>query len=264
MRRRIPLPTRAFATAGHEVVAYARQALLMRHDTDAPVLPAEVRDGEDVVVLLHGLFATAGVLRPLRAAIGRMVRRAMPIHTAAVSYPSTSGIAPAVEQLAEALGALPAGARLHLCGHSLGGIVCRLYALESGDRRVIQTISLASPFAGVPGVRFLGFAGGRDLAPSSAVLRRVRLGERAHADESGEESGEAGGASAELPHLSIIAGADGLMRAPRAHALPGGDVRVMEGRGHSALLFDEEVAGILVRRVLERAAQRSERTASTA
>lgn len=233
---RVRLRTQALATAGQEMAAYARQALLIRHDADAPVLPRDVRDDDDVVVLLHGLFATAGVLRPLRSAIGRTSRVALrrPIHTAAVSYPSVSGIEPAVERLAEALSALPGGARLHLCGHSLGGLVCRYYALTSGDRRVAQTISLATPFGGVPGASLLGFAAwARDLAPASPVLRRVLL------------DGDAG-----VPHLSIVAGADGLVRSPIAHALPGGEVKLMEGRGHSALLFDDEVAGIIVRRVI--------------
>ena len=227
----VRIQTQALAIAGREVAAYAKQALLLRHDADAPVIPREARDGDDVVVLLHGLFATAGVLRPLRAAIGRVGRRAR-IHTGAVSYPSTSGVGVAAERLAEALCELPAGARLHLCGHSLGGLVCRLYALESGDRRVVQTMSLATPFGGVPGARLLGFACARDLEPQSAVLRRVLLGE------------------CRVPHLSIIAGADGLVRSPIAHALPGGDVKVMEGLGHSALLFDHEVAGIIAQRVL--------------
>ncbi|EYF00317.1 esterase/lipase family protein [Chondromyces apiculatus] len=237
MRRR--LSTQALATAGQEVAAFARHALLMRHDAARAVLPEGVCDGDDVVVLLHGMFATAGVVRPLRAAIGRMARRAVTVHTAAVSYPSTSGLGPAVERLEAAVRALPGGARLHLCGHSMGGVVCRLYALESGDARVVQTISLGTPFGGVPGAQLLGFAGGRELSPTSEVLRRVRLG--------------MGAEGREVPHLSIVAGADSVVRAPLAHALPGGDVKVMEGRGHSALLFDDEVAGVLVRRVLEHA-----------
>jgi pimeloyl-ACP methyl ester carboxylesterase len=200
------------------------------------VLPPDARDGDDVLVLLHGLFATAGVLRPLRAAIARQAPGAAPaMLTAAVSYPSGPGIAAVADRLAAALSALPAGVRLHLCGHSLGGIVCRYYALEAGDRRVIQTLSLATPFGGVPGLRLLGLPCAHDVHPRSPVLRRIVLPPRG--------SG--------VPHLSIVAGADALVRSPIAHALPGGDVRVMEGRGHSTLLFDPEVAALLVRRVLE-------------
>src|SRR5688572_20838715 len=53
---------------GREALAFARQAVLLHRDV-ASTLPERVREGEDVVVLLHGLFATAGVLRPLRRSI---------------------------------------------------------------------------------------------------------------------------------------------------------------------------------------------------
>jgi pimeloyl-ACP methyl ester carboxylesterase len=234
MRER--LRSHVLAIAGREVAAYARQALLIRHDVEAPVIPAEARDGDDVIVLLHGMFATAGVLRPLREAIAQHQAPAMvpPIHTAAVSYPFAQGICAAADRLASALSTLPAGVRLHLCGHSLGGVVCRYYALEAGDARVAQTLSMATPFGGVPGARLLGMECARDLEPSSRVLRRILLG-----------------ADGAPPHMSIVAGSDALVRSPVAHALPGGEVRVMEGRGHSALLFDREVAVIILRRVLE-------------
>lgn len=229
------LRSHVLAIAGREVAAYARQALLIRHDAEAPVIPAEARDGDDVIVLLHGMFATAGVLRPLREAIAQHVAPVVspPIHQAAVSYPFAQGICAAADRLAAALSALPAGVRLHLCGHSLGGVVCRYYALESGDRRVAQTISMATPFGGVPGARLLGMECARDLEPSSRVLRRILLG-----------------GDGAPPHLSIVAGSDALVRSPVAHALPGGEVRVMDGRGHSTLLFDREVAVIILRRVL--------------
>ncbi len=55
-----------------------------------------------------------------------------------------------------------------------------------------------------------------------------------------------------VPHLSIIAGADSLVKSPIAHALPGGDVAMMKDRGHNTLLFDEEVARVVERRILDR------------
>jgi triacylglycerol lipase len=93
---------------------------------------------------------------------------------------------------------------------------------------------MASPFAGVKGAAWLGIDSVRDLHPSSAVLRSIVLHPYAAA----------------IPHLSIVAGADSLVDAPRAHALPGGDVVVVEQRGHNTLPFDEEVARLVERRVL--------------
>lgn len=222
---------RALANAGKEVAAWARQATLLHHDVVEPALPDQAEDGDDIVVLLHGLFATAGVLRPLRRALGKHRR----VHTAAITYAPGPGI----EELAHKLGALakdlPSGARLHLVGHSMGGLVARYFAQEIGDPRVLQTISLASPFAGVKRAALLGFGGARDLDPQSELLRRIRLGSSN---------------TPQIPHLSIIAASDVIVPAPISHALPGGEVLVMEGRGHNALLFDAEVAGHIERRVL--------------
>ena len=234
MAARAFLP-RTLLTAGREVAAFARQAWLLRHDLAEPVTPERACNGEDVVVFLHGLFASAGVLRPMRGAIARHPG----LHAAAMSYPPGPGVEELAGRLAGLVAALPEGVRLHLVGHSLGGVVARFFAQEAGEPRVVQTISMASPFAGVLGARVLGFGAARDLEPHSPLLRRVLLG----VDR-----------SSHIPHLSIVAAADAFIRWPIAHALPGGEVMVMEGRGHNTLLFDEEVARIVAQRVLARRA----------
>jgi pimeloyl-ACP methyl ester carboxylesterase len=215
--------------AGMEALAMARQATLLHLDTARPVVPEGVRDGDDVVVLLHGLFATAGVLRPLRQAIGRL----RDVHTATFTYAPGPDVASLSGELAALTAALPAGARLHLVGHSLGGVVARAYAHDHGDARVVQTISLAAPFAGVPGAGALAFGAARDLDPDSPLLRRLRI----------EAS------STPIPHLSILAGGDTVVRPPLVHALPGGDVVVLEERGHNTLLFDDEAARLVKERI---------------
>lgn len=223
-------------TAGVEALAYARQATLLHHDTDRPVIPEGIADGDEVVVLLHGLFATAGVLRPLRQAIGRLAH----VHTATFTYAPGPDVASLCEQLAKLTGDLPEGARIHLVGHSLGGIVARAYAHDRGDRRVIQTISLASPFAGVPGASALAFGAARDLDPQSPLLRRIRIA----------------ASSTPIPHLSILAGGDNVVRPALMHALPGGDVVVLDERGHNSLLFDEETARLVKERIALHRARR--------
>ncbi|MRG91969.1 hypothetical protein GF068_08530 [Polyangium spumosum] len=228
-----PSWARALVNASREALAFGRQAWLSRHDLEGAAAPAEVQDGDDVVVLLHGLFATAGGLRPMR----RVITRHKGVHAAAMTYPPGPGVEELGERLAALTAELPGAARLHLVGHSLGGVVARFYAQEAGDTRVVQTISMASPFAGVVGASALGFGAARDLAPDSAVLRKIRL---------------AASATANVPHLSIIARADAVLRSPVSHALPGGEVIVMEGQGHNTVLFDEEVARIVERRILGR------------
>jgi pimeloyl-ACP methyl ester carboxylesterase len=210
----------------------------MRHDVIEPAIPRSARDGDDIVVLLHGLFATAGVLRPMR----RVLARHRGLHTAAMTYPPGPSVPELAARLRDFVAAFPAGSRLHLVGHSMGGIVARFFAQEIGDARVAQTISMASPFAGVRRAALL-FGAVRDIDPGSAVLRRLRLGA---ADAS------------HIPHTSIIAGIDPLIGAPVSHALPGSEVVIMEGRGHNTLLFDEEVARVVERRVLGRRLPRGE------
>jgi pimeloyl-ACP methyl ester carboxylesterase len=236
-----PRFARSIAIAGREMAAFARQAWLLRHDARGPVLPRTSEDGDDVVVLIHGLFASAGVLRPLRSSLEKLER----VHTARMSYAP----GPSVEALAQRLDALLAelapSCRIHLVGHSLGGVVARHFAQTRRDARVVQTISLASPFAGVTSASLFGLG---DLAPDSALLRRLRLDATATIDAT--------------PHLSIVAGSDAILRSPVAHALPSGEVRVLLDRGHNELLFDAEVAAIVTERVRERGAIRANGDAS--
>jgi triacylglycerol lipase len=213
-----------------EALAIARQATLMHHDTERAVVPADVASGDDVVIFLHGLFATAGVLRPLRRAVGRVAR----VHTATFTYAPGPDVAALCAQLAGLAAEVPAHARLHLVGHSLGGIVARAYAHDFADPRVVQTISLASPFAGVPGAAALAFGAARDLQPGSALLRRIGIDASSHP----------------VPHLSILAGADNVVRPPLAHALSGGEVVVIDDLGHNALLFDPRTARLVKERVV--------------
>jgi pimeloyl-ACP methyl ester carboxylesterase len=219
---------RALRTTALEAGAYAKQAVLLGRDL-APIVPRDVRAGEHVVVLLHGLFATAGVLRPMRAAL----ERHRGLRVASFTYAPGPGAEALAVRLEALLAELPS-ADVHLVGHSLGGIVARHYAVTRRDPRIKSTVALASPFGGVRGAELLGLPFARDIDRESELLRALRL------------------ASPErpIPHLSIVAGADALTRSPVAHALPGGEVVVLEGRGHNTVLFDREAIGLVERRVL--------------
>lgn len=96
----------------------------------------------------------------------------------------------------------------------------------------MQTISIASPFAGVEGVGWLRLDVARDLAPQSPLLRALRL------------------ARSPVPHLSLLADNDGVVRAPLSHALPGGELRVIARCGHNTMLYHAEVTALVEQRIL--------------
>lgn len=212
---------------GTEALATLREVALLPRDL-APVLP-EARPGDDVVVLVHGWMASAGVFRPMR----RRLENEAEARVATFTHAPTSTVRRVARQLARLVARIPLGTRIHIVGHSVGGVVARWYVQEHPeDRRVVQTISLASPFGGTGMARRLRVLVGADLHASSAVLTRLREGERA----------------ASVPHMSIVAGGDRVVD-PACAAFPHGEVIVLKGRGHNSLLFDPDVTRLVVDRV---------------
>ena len=120
---------------------------------------------------------------------------------------------------------LPRDARVHVVGHSLGGVVARYYVQElGGHARVTQTIALAAPFGGAPIAARIPLFVGRDLhrrASSSCASARAPPTWRAAPFDRGDRGWHA-------PH-------------DHADALPWGDRISLEGRGHNTLLFDDQV-----------------------
>ena len=204
------------------------------------LVPRDIRDivpkvgpqttTSDVVVLVHGFMATAGVFRPLR----ERLQREAGAHVASFSHlPGTS-----VPSIAFSLGKLVArldpSARIHIVGHSLGGVVARYYVQElGGHARVAQTIAIAAPFGGAPIASRLPLFVGRDIHPQSSLLARLRARAAEH----------------DVPHVSIAGIDDRTVPHGMALAFPHGERISLAGRGHNTLLFDEEVARIVVERV---------------
>src|SRR5690606_9216363 len=98
--------------------------------------------------------------------------------------------------LARLVEKVPAGCRVHLVGHSLGGLVARWYVQElGGHARVTQTISPGSPFGGTERAHPFPFLVGRELARTSSVLARLRS--RAHEHD--------------VPHTSVVGELDSMV-----------------------------------------------------
>jgi triacylglycerol lipase len=212
---------------GTEALATLREVALLPRDI-APVLP-QAAPGDDVVVLVHGFMASAGVFRPMRARLEAEAEA----RVATFTHAPTSSIRAVARQLARLVARIPLGTRIHIVGHSLGGVVARWFVQEHPeDARIVQTISLASPFGGSDVARRLPVFVGAELHASSALLARLRHGVRA----------------ACVAHTSIVAGEDRVVP-PGCAAFPHGDVVVLPGRGHNSLLFDPDVTRHVIDRI---------------
>jgi triacylglycerol esterase/lipase EstA (alpha/beta hydrolase family) len=222
------LPVALEQLIGPERVALLREMALLGLDL-TPVVP-DVLPGDDVVVLVHGFLASAGVFRPLRARLEREAGA----RVATFSHAPGVGIRRIARQLGELVDRLPAGARITVVGHSLGGVVARWYVQEMGGHaRIVRTISLASPFRGIDVPQLLV---GADLHGQSELLKRLR----ANAHVCG------------VPHTSVVAEDDTVVAGVNTACLGFGDVVVLPKRGHNGLLFCEKVASLVIDRIKPR------------
>jgi pimeloyl-ACP methyl ester carboxylesterase len=226
--RGVPDAGRGRFTDVRETIATLREVSLFPWDL-APVVPAS-RPGDDVVVLVHGFMATAGVFRPMKRRLEEGARAVV----ASFTHPPGAGVVRIARKLAELVGAIPDGRKIHLVGHSLGGLVSRWYVQElGGHAKVAQTISLGAPFHGTTHAHKIPVLVGRDLTAHSKVLRRIR--ERAHLFD--------------VPHTSIVAKEDRMVVPNESAVFPRGKVVLLPGRGHNTLLYDAESIGHVVARI---------------
>lgn len=189
-------------------------------------------DDVDVVFLLHGVLATAGVFGPLE----EHLRRAGIDHVASFTYHPLRTVPSLARELRREVMRVPVRARIHLVGHSLGGIVARWFVQECGGAgRVEQTISLASPFGGTELARWVPVELARELSPGSPLL--ARLSEPARQPRN-------------VRHTSFVAERDAVVVPPMSAAFPFGEVIVVPDVGHNGMLFEPSVAAAVVARVL--------------
>jgi pimeloyl-ACP methyl ester carboxylesterase len=212
----------------HETISTLREVVLMPRGL-TPVVPRELDQEDDLVVFVHGIFASAGVFGPMTRALADETGAKV----ASFTHAPGVGIRRIARKLGQIVESAPTRCRVHLVGHSLGGLVARWYVQElGGHTRVCQTISLGSPFFGTERAHPFPFLVGRDLARESPLLARLRA--RAHEHD--------------VPHTSVVGGGDLMVVPPESAVFPRGEVIIVPRCGHNTLLFHAES----IRRVVER------------
>ena len=126
------------------------------------------------VVLVHGYGHNASAWVMLKAALRR--NGFTSVHTMNYNpwFDDVPKIAAKLSDRVETVRTLTGSDKVHIVGHSLGGIVARWYVQEAGGDQTVNTaITLASPHAGTRAA----FAGpgrtARELRPGSWVMRRL-------------------------------------------------------------------------------------------
>lgn len=133
---------------------------------------------ETPVLLIHGFAANKSnflfLQRDLRAAgFGRV--HALNYNPFTTDIP---GIAEACAERARCLMDATGADRVHLIGHSLGGIIARYAVQVSGLEQAATCLTVASPHRGVPGAALAPGRTMRQLAPGSALMRRLQASSR--------------------------------------------------------------------------------------
>jgi triacylglycerol lipase len=128
------------------------------------------------ILLIHGIMDNRSVFTVFRRALRR--RGFGVVH--AVNYGLFTGDLRAaahelrghVERLCEATGA----EKVHIVGHSLGGVIARYYVQRMGGAAHVDTlVTLGSPHTGTLGAYLLPTTLGRQLRPGSPPLTELEL-----------------------------------------------------------------------------------------
>jgi pimeloyl-ACP methyl ester carboxylesterase len=138
---------------------------LVVHDVEAAGTP---------ILLLHGMVDNSSIFAVLRRGLSRQGFG----RVASVNYsPLTTDVREAarrlggtIEELVERTGY----ERVHIVGHSLGGLVARYYVQRlGGDARVHTLVTLGTPHTGTAAAYVLPLELGRQLRPGSDVMAEL-------------------------------------------------------------------------------------------
>lgn len=146
-----------------EMASVARQGILI------PQLRRSLRvegESEQLVVFVHGYFASAGVWNPLS---DHLVARGVAPRQLHFNYAPTGSIEVHARRLARAIAAAQPRGPVCVVAHSLGGLIARWYIQLLGGR-VDALVAMGTPHRGTVKARGWPLNLARELSPGSSPL----------------------------------------------------------------------------------------------
>lgn len=215
-----------------EIVAHVATALLFPFGVRHTRRRTDRQKEQRTIVLIHGYLGNRSSFLPLVAYL--KLKGAGKILT--FNYKWNTGPEQAAKELKEFLKHHVRGGRIDLVGHSLGGIISRIYLQElGGARRVDRCITLGTPHEGTYNAYWVASKVGDSLRPNSGLLKRLRA--------SRPNAGN-------VRYCAIVGGSDNVVL-PRVFAKNGEDVVYLPNVGHLGVLFSPAVFKAVGERLLD-------------
>jgi triacylglycerol lipase len=135
---------------------------------------SDVEAAQTPILLVHGMVDNRSIFTVLR----RALRRRGFHRVLAINYsPLTSDVRVAAHNLAERVETVceeNGFERIHLIGHSMGGLVARYYVQRlGGDQRVHTLVTLGTPHQGTASAYLIPHRLGRQLRPDSDLVTEL-------------------------------------------------------------------------------------------
>ena len=191
-------------------------------------MPADrLRPGTTPILLVHGYGCSRGVWWLLRR---RLEKAGHTVASVSLFPPFTSmgKLVPQLNRRIEEACAACNSRQLILVGHSMGGLICRSYLARHGNTRVARLITLSTPHAGAELARIGLGQNAREMEPGSLWLRDMAA------------------MPLKVPAVSFRNPYDNYVMPQDNQRFPGMEDRELPATGHIALLYDRQVANLVI------------------